>query len=180
MLYLYIGISIIILIIIFILSTKSYLNKINVYVIKISEADKNIGLLLEKKKDLLTKIKYKTKEDLDVDILENLPKTKNQNLDSFELDAELETLEKEMIDTLKFNKKLILGDELEALIDSLDKTNIDLKATKKYYNDNAEKYNNIINRFPKKIIARIKGHTELDFYETKKEEEFEILKEKNK
>lgn len=179
MLYLYIGIGVVILIGILILLIRSFLNKINVYVIKINEADKNIEFLLEKKTELLTKIKEQTKEELDIDILENLPKIKNQKLDSFELDAELESLEREMKDTLEFNKKIILGDELTSLIDSLDKTNIGLKATKTYYNDNAEEYNNKVTKFPKRIIAKIKGHTELDFYETKKEEEFEILKKKN-
>ena len=180
MLYLYIGIAITIIIVTLILLIRTFLNKVNVYVIKINEADKNIELLLEKKTELLTRIKDKTKEELDIDILEKLPKIKNKKLDSFELDAELESLEREMKDTLEFNKKIILGDELIDIIDSLNKTNIDIKATKTYYNDNAEEYNNNVTKFPKKIIAKIKGHTELDFYETKKEEEFEILKEKNK
>ena len=158
---------------------KIKLNKINVYVIKISEADKNIDILLEKKIETLSKIKEKLKDKTDEEIMTNLPKIKNQSLDSFELDAETEVLEKELKDSLDYNKKLVLDDEENALLDTLKKTSIDLKATKNYYNDNCDIYNSIISKFPTLILAKIKGYNQLDFYEIKEEEEFEILKEKN-
>lgn len=179
MIYIYIIIGIILLTTILILLIKSYLNKVKVYVIKIDEADKNIDLLLEKKLELFKNIKEKTKDTLDIDILEDIPKIKGKNLDSFEKDKAYEDLENDIKDTLIYNKKIILDSELQVLIDSLKNTNIDLKATKKYYNDNADLYNEKVNKFPKRIIARIKGYDEIDYYETKEQEEFEILKEKN-
>ena len=177
--FVYIGIIVVVLILILFLLIKSYLNKVKVYVIKIDEADKNIDLLLQKKLELFTNIKDKTKETLDLDILEDLPKVKTKNLDSFEKDKAYEDLEKDIKDSLIYNKKLILDEELQTLLDSLKNTNIELRATKKYYNDFADLYNEKVNRFPKKIIARIKGYDEIDYYETKEQEEFEILKEKN-
>ncbi len=159
---------------------KSFIKKINISTIKVNEGVKNIEFLLEKKTEILTKIKEKLKDDLDISIMENLPKIKGKSLDSFEIDAELEILEKELKETIEYNKKIVLDDETNALLNSLEKANIDLKATKNYYNDNCEIYNALIDNFLAKIIAKIKGYSPLDFYETKQEEEFEILKKKNK
>lgn len=174
----YIIIGIVILIIIFITLIKSFLNKVGIYTIKINEAIKNIDLLLEKKVTLLTKIKEKLKENIEENFMDKLPKIKNQNLDSFELDAEIDLMTKELKDILEYNKKVILDDETNILLRNLERASIDLKATKNYYNDNCEIYNNIIAKFPISIIAKIKHYDHLDFYENKKEEEFEILKEK--
>ena len=177
--YFFIILIILLVISIIIFRIKAKISKISTYVIKIAEADKNIDILLDKKIEILTKLKEKLKEKIDNDFLSNLPKIKNQSLDSFELDAEIEKLEKELKETLEYNKKLILDDEENALISSLKKTAIDLKATKNYYNDNCETYNSVISRFPATLLAKIKGYNQLDYYETKEEEEFEILKEKN-
>lgn len=174
----YIIIGIIILIIIFVALIKSFLNTVSIYTIKINEATKNIDLLLEKKLTLLTKIKEKTKDNIEDNLMEKLPKIKNQNLDSFELDAEIDLMTKELKDVLEYNKKIILDDETNILLRNLERASIDLNATKNYYNDNCEIYNNLIAKFPTNIIAKIKHYDHLDFYENKKEEEFEILKEK--
>ena len=178
--YFFIILIILLLVAIIIWRIKAKLNKISVYVIKINEADKNIDILLEKKIETLTKIKDKLKEKTDDEIMIDLPKIKNLSLDSFELDAETEKLEKELKETLEYNKKLVLDDEENALISTLKKADVDLKATKNYYNDNCEIYNEIISKFPTVILSKIKGYNLLDFYEIKEEEEFEILKkEKN-
>lgn len=178
MFYIIIGIITLVIIIIFAFLIKSFLNKVNVYIIKINEATKNIDLLLEKKLNLLTKIKDRLKECIEENFMEKLPKIKNQNLDSFELDAEIELMTKELKEVLEYNKKVILDDETNILLRNLDRASIDLIATKNYYNDNSEIYNTIISKFPTNIIAKIKRYDQLDFYENKKEEEFEILKEK--
>lgn len=178
MFYVIIGIITLVIVIIFAFLIKLFLNKVNVYTIKINEAVKNIDLLLEKKINLLTKIKDKLKENIEENFMDKLPKIKNQNLDSFELDAEIELMTKELKEILEYNKKVILDDETNILLRNLDRASIDLIATKNYYNDNSEIYNNIISKFPTSIIAKIKRYDQLDFYENKKEEEFEILKEK--
>lgn len=174
----YIIIGVILLIIITIILIKIFLNKVEIYTIKINEADKNIDLLLEKKLNILTKTKEKLKDHIEDSFMEKLPKIKNRNLDRFELDNEIKLLQKELKELLEYNKKIILDDETNILIRNLEKTDIDLIATKNYYNDNSEIYNKIISKFPASIIARIKHHNSLEFYENKKEEEFEILKEK--
>lgn len=176
--YIIISALIAIILIITIILIKSFIKKVNIYIIKINEATKNIDLLLEKKLNLLTKIKDRLKETIEENIMDRLPKIKNQSLDSFELDAEIELIEKELKDSLEYNKKIILDDETNIFLRNLERANIDLKATKNYYNDNCEIYNSIIGKFPTSIIAKIKHYDLLDFYQNKKEEEFEILKEK--
>ena len=137
MFYIIIGIITLVIIIIFAFLIKSFLNKVNVYIIKINEATKNIDLLLEKKLNLLTKIKDRLKECIEENFMEKLPKIKNQNLDSFELDAEIELMTKELKEVLEYNKKVILDDETNILLRNLDRSSIDLIATKNYYNDNS-------------------------------------------
>lgn len=175
---LYIIIGAIVLIAIIIIIIKSFLNKSEIYTIKIDEANKNIDLLLEKKINILTKIKDKLKEHIEENFLEQLPKIKNQSLSSFELDVEIKKIQKELNEILEYNKKIILDDETNILLRNLEKTDIDLIACKNYYNDNCKIRNNIISKFPVNIIAKIKHYYTLEFYEIKKEEEFEILKEK--
>lgn len=174
----YIVIGIIIFIALIVIIINRCINKINIYIIKINEAQNNIDLLLEKKILLLTKIKDRLKEKMDDKILEDLPKIKNKELNSFALDIEFKKLEKEFKEVLDYNKNFIIDDETNIFLKNLERTNIDLKATKHYYNDNGTIYNNLISRFPVNIVALFKKHYSIDFYDDKEEEEFEILKEK--
>lgn len=174
----YIIIGIILFISILMLFIKSFLNKVGIYEIKINEANKNIDILLEKKLNLLTKTKEKIKDSIEDNFMEKLPKIKNQSLDNLELDTQIKLMQKELKEILEYNKKIILDDEANILLKNLEKADIDLIGTKKYYNDNAEIYNNLISKFPMSIISKVKRHHYLETYDNKKEEEFEILKEK--
>lgn len=174
----YIIIGIIIFISILTIFIKAFLNKVDIYKIKINEANKNIDILLEKKLSILTKVKEKLKDSIEDNFMEKLPKIKNQSLDNFELDSQIKLIQKELKELLEYNKKIILDDETNILLKNLEKTDIDLIGTKKYYNDNAEIYNELISKFPMSIIAKLKRHHYLETYDNKKEEEFEILKEK--
>ena len=152
----YIIVGILILVLIILLIEVVYYNKFQMARIRISEAENNIDILLQKKLALLERT-VKIIEDFDPkyqedQILSGLLKIKNRKLNNFELNKELE---KQMAD-----------------IDN------DLIAAKKYYNDTIISYNKLVKCFPSNFVALIFHYPRKEFYADEKVEIFEILKEK--
>lgn len=151
-------------------------NKFQVTIIKISEAEENIGILLKDKYQLLSKIgkfvKKKTKETT-YDDLDNL---NIEDMNNFELNKELSKYDKNIMELTDFNKEIKFDNKEIKVFDELSKVNNDAAAAIKYYNDNVVILNKLIACFPSNIVAKIKKYKHKDFYSDEKEEIFEILK----
>jgi len=151
-------------------------NKFQITIIKISEAEENIGMLLNEKYKLLLKIgkcvKKKTKETT-YDELDNL---KVEELNTFELNKELSKYDKNIIELVDYNKDIKFDNKELKVFDDLSNVNNDSVAAIRYYNDNVVVFNKLISCFPSNIIAKLKRYKRKDFYSNDKEEIFEILK----
>lgn len=177
----YIIIAVILILLIFIALTiiVNY-NKFQYSSIKISEAENNIDILLEKKIDFIARfiplIKEHTKEDCK--LLEKVNLLKNKELNNFELNDELYTYNKELREIIDTNDKLLKIDSINNLYQEYLDNEEDLDASKNYYNDNVTEYNKLVHLFPSNIIGFLFKFKHRDFYIDEKEEIFEILKEK--
>lgn len=153
-----IGIAAIIVIIFVIILAFTYIyNNFQNYIIRINEAEANIDSILRKRFDLLSKsvdiIKNttKTKDDVLIDIV----KLRSRKLSNFDLDRKLYEGIKE------FNKYKEQYPELNenegfAKIDiSLNESEAEITAFRKYYNDIITDYNKLARSFPSNIIALI-------------------------
>ena len=159
----YIIVGILILVLIILLIEVVYYNKFQMARIRISEAENNIDILLQKKLALLERT-VKIIEDFDPkyqedQILSGLLKIKNRKLNN--LESRLK--EVESLNTINF--------------DLIDIDN-DLIAAKKYYNDTIISYNKLVKCFPSNFVALIFHYPRKEFYADEKVEIFEILKEK--
>lgn len=171
-------ISILIMFFILFLLTLVFLNQknnITNYEIKIEEAIENINIGQEKQITLLTKISKKTNQECETKILSNLPKIKNKELNIFELEKELYKLNKELNEFIEENEKKI-KDEEKKLLNLLKINSIELKSIEKYYNEQANKYNNTIKKFTYLFIKIITHLKKKELFIFEKEVEFEILK----
>ena len=86
---------------------------------------------------------------------------------------------KEIVNVLNWSAYIpdeVIGEKIKELED----IELDLEATKRFYNDNSNIFNDLIDRFPSKIIGRKRGYDFKYLYSFDKEELFEILKNNKK
>ncbi len=178
----YIIVGVLILILILFLIEVIYYNKFQMARIRISEAENNIDILLQKKLTLLERT-AKIIEEFDPkyqedQIFSGLLKIKNKNLNNFELNKELEKEMAEYKGLLDLESRLKEIENLNTINFDLTDIENDLVAAKKYYNDTIISYNKLVKCFPSNLVALIFHYSRKEFYADEKVEIFEILKEK--
>ena len=175
--WIYVLISIVIVVLAIILSIYViHYNKFQVAIIKISEAEENISILLDKKLDTIIRINKFIEEKNEEKKITGVEKLDKKGLNSFDLKKELDKYNKKIIEITDYNKEIIFDDDEVAILDDLNDLNIDLLGAEKYYNDNVVIYNKLIKCFPSNWVAKICKYKIKDFYSNEKEEIFEILK----
>lgn len=178
----FIGFGIIIFILVFIMVEVVFYNKFQMARIRISEAENNIDILLQKKFQLLErsiKIIEETNSRYQEDAISTkLLKIKNKKMNNFELNKELEKIISEYRSLLDLDFKM---SSVQAIINinfELIEIDNELIAAKKYYNEHIVYYNKLIRSIPSNIVAKLYHYSTKDFYSDEKFEIFEILKEK--
>ena len=172
-----IGIIAIVLLII-VLGTIYYKNKFQFTLVKINEAENNIDIYLQKKLDILCRIVPVIKDNLKegTEDFEKVLLLKSKNINSFELNTELEKGMHQFIELLDINPSLNEVEEISTLQCELEENEDDLEASKKYYNDNVAYYNRYVHVFPSNLVGFIFRYHHKEFYSDEKEEMFHILK----
>ena len=153
-------------------------NKLKFYNTKLKEAEKELQELFEKKLSLLTQIQNKLIEqnsELEFNLLCDIDDIKD---DDFMLNAILNKANKEIHNFLEEKHNYIPDDEVKELLLDLYNTDIECKAIKNYYNENAIIINNKLKNFSNSTIAKFNKINTKEIYNDPIEEEFEILKKK--
>lgn len=168
-------ITILAIILIFVITTY---NKFQFSIIKISEAENNIDILLEKKLDYIARfipiIKENSKEDCRE--LDKVNLLKSKKLNNFELNHQLDKYQKELHEILDTDDTLSKLEIIINLYAEYEDNEDELEASKEYYNDNVTIYNKLVHCFPSNLIGILFHYKHKDFYIDEKEEMFEILK----
>ena len=110
--------------------------------------------------------------------IDKIIKKKSDN--ALALDRELSEYYHGVKEYLLVNKSYIPDEVIGEKIKELEDIELDLEATKRFYNDNSNIFNDLIDRFPSKIIGRKRGYDFKYLYSFDKEELFEILKNNKK
>ena len=155
-------------------------NKIQFSIIKIKEAEDNLNISLDTKFDLILRM-AKTVNDFTKgkhNDLKDILTIKKDEFSTFVLDNKLEKAQIIILDYLDNTAKLNKKDTVIEVKDDLYNCNVDLMASKRYYNENVTIYNSYIKSFPSNVICFIFKYKEKDFYSEEKEEVFDILKDK--
>lgn len=161
---LYVIIAIVVLLIIY----SIIHNKIKAQIIKINSAENKIDESLRSKYDLLVKIVSEIKKvDKDNTSFENLDEIKNGALSSFEFERKIADIESKMYtfknENIKINKNNTFNDLWYEIIN----LNTKIIAEEKYYNENTTIYNNLVSKFPSKIVAKILRLKEKKYFDGK-------------
>ena len=151
-------------------------NRFQALNIKINEAEENIGLLLREKQNLLSLINESLGKKENDDLLNTITNINVEELNNFELNASLSKFDSRIVELRDFERDIELTEEQLKLFDDLENINIDCLASEKYYNDNVNLFNKLLESFPSSIIAKFKRFKHKDIYSNEKEEIFEILK----
>lgn len=177
-------IILVILVVLAILSTffVSTYNRYQFIEIKITEAENNIDIFLQKKLDILSRAVPLLKEHLedDIELFAKVLLLKSKKLTHFELYDDLKKYASKFYEIIDLHAKL---EEVEPLIHlqvELEENEDNLEASTKYYNDNVIQFNHLVRLFPSNLVGIFCHYKEKTFYSQKKEEMFEILKEEKK
>ena len=153
-------------------------NKYQFIILKISEAENNIDIYLQKKLELLTRavpILKEISEDSIADI-EKVLLLKSKKLNNFELNKELDKCLGQLHELLDLNQEFGKNESLSSIQINIEENEDNLDAAKRYYNDNVNLYNQLIKKFPSNFIGLLFHYKHKLFYSDEKEEIFEILK----
>lgn len=144
-------------------------NKFQGFIIRINEVEANIDTTLRKRFDLLNKsiniIKgnIKTEED----VLGLIVKLRSRKLSNFDLDRQLY----EAINEFNYYKEnypeLNESDALLKIDISLNESEHEITALRKYYNDIITDYNKLVRKFPSNLVAIIAKYKEKTYYDGK-------------
>ena len=176
----YIILLVVVLIIIFIFKLRDVTNDFNSILVRIHDGENEIDELLKRKGTLLDEVCDEINNLNDNRVFSSVKKVTNKSIDSLKLDRSLSEIYSELKEYLVVNKSFVPEDELKAKIDELASLEIDLEATKLFYNDNSTLFNDLIDKFPARIVAHRKGYDFKFLYTFEKEEFFEILKKDSK
>lgn len=128
--------------------------------IRLDEAEKRIDNNLKEKYEYLNKgvnlIKNEIK--LDKDAFNELLKLRIKKNNNFNLDKDLNNIYEQFVMVYNANDVLTENIDIFNTKRKLDLINEELLVLKEYYERNLINYNNLINGFPTKIIARIKKY----------------------
>lgn len=164
-------ISIIVLIIVcFVLAYYAYFyNRFQELLIKSNEAEANIDTVLRKRFDLLNKsigvIKANTK--VEHEVLEMIVKLRSRKISNFELDRQIYDAINEFNNYKENYPTLSDSDSFVKIDNSLNETENEIIALRKYYNDNITDYNKLVKKFPSNIVAKISKFKEKNYYDGK-------------
>jgi hypothetical protein len=171
-----IAITVILILVIIAIILKSKSDKIKEILIKITEAEENISLLLGKKMELVININNYIEDKSEDKLFDDVGTIVNKELDSHEQNAMLNSCYDKILELVDYNNDVILDDEEYKDIKKLKEVSINLKGVENYYNDNINILNDYIGKFPNNIVAKSKKIKKREPYINEKSEIFEILK----
>ena len=149
-----IGIAIIIIIFIIGVAIAAAYNNFQAYIIRINEAEANIDSILRKRFDLLNKsidiikANIKTEED----VLSIIVKLRSRKLSNFDLDRQLYEGIKEFNKYKEEYPELKQSEVFTRIDISLNESEAEIVAFRKYYNDIITDYNKMVKSFPSNLL----------------------------
>ena len=139
---LYIILSGVILFSIILLVITIYYNKFRFTIIKIDEAENNIGVLLNKKVELLDRTRPIIKKEIKLkDFLDDIEFLKESKINHFELNSTLKEYHNDLIKVLDDHEKLLKSETLVSIIEEINSNEDAIIGTTKFYNDSVVTFN---------------------------------------
>jgi len=163
---------ILILFIILCLIAVWYVNTYNRFqglIIRINEVEANIDTTLRKRFDLLSKSVsiIKANTDIQGEVLELIVKLRSRKLSNFDLDRQLYEAINEFHGYLENYPTLREQENLQKIDITLNESEHEITAFRKYYNDTITEYNSLVRKFPTNLVAKIAKYKERTYFDGK-------------
>lgn len=161
--------SIFIIICLLLIGYINIYNRYQNYIIRVNEAEANIDTVLRKRFDLLNKSVniIKANCSFEGEVLEIIVKLRSRKLSNFELDRQLYDAINEFNYFKENYQELRESENFIKIGVSLDETEIEIAALRKYYNDIITDYNKLIRTFPSNIVGKFSKHKEKTYFDGK-------------
>jgi len=169
----FISLSIGILVCLFLIWCINTYNNYQYLIIRINESEASIDSTLRKRFDLLNKSIgiIKANSDIEEDILEIVVKLRSRKLSNFDLDRQLYEAINEFHNIQDKCEELKKCESLIKIQESLNETETEIVASRKYYNDIITKYNGLVKKFPTALVAKICKFKEKTYFDGKNMED---------
>lgn len=146
-------------------------NKIQNCMVRLNEAEANIDSVLRKRFDLLNKsisiIKGNIELEENEEVLGEIVKLRSRKLTNFELDRKLYDSINEFQQLKEKHESLKTCEAFIKIEISLNETEAEIYACRKYYNDIVTKYNKLVRTFPSNLVAFLLHNKEKTYYDGK-------------
>lgn len=142
-------------------------NNIKTVLLRINSVENEIDMSLRSKYDLIIKIISILKQINDSDEFDEADKLKDENMTSFEFERKLLDIESKIYKFKNENSKVNKNTEFNDNWYLISNINSKIKADENYYNENTTIYNNLISKFPSRIIAVIMNLKEKRYFDGK-------------
>lgn len=150
-------------------------NRFQTFIIRINEAEANIDSVLRRRFDLLNKsigiIKSTTQLE---EVLPIITKLKSKKISNFELDRSLYDAINEYTIYKEDYKELMKNDSFVKIDISLNESEAEIAALRKYYNDIITDYNEVARTFPSNIVRKISRYKIRPYFDGKNMEDDDI------
>ena len=147
----------------------SLYNKFQTYIIRINEVEADIDSTLRKRFDLLNRsiniINGNVK--LEKEALEIIVKLRSRKLSNFELDRILYDAINEFNSYKDEYPELNQIESFIKISSSLNESEIEIHALRKYYNDVITKYNELVRKIPSNVVANIFKYKFKNYFDNK-------------
>ena len=147
-------------------------NRYQNYIIRINEAEANIDSTLRKRFDLLNKSIGIIKAIVDKkEVLQGIVELRSQKLTNFELDRQLYDAINEFSKYREDYPELKTNEGFMKIELSLNETEAEIVASRKYYNDIITDYNKLARTFPSNIVAKVSKYKIRTYFDGKNMED---------
>ena len=138
-------------------------------IVRINEVEVNIDSTLRKRFDLLNKsipiIKANSK--IENEVLEVIVKLRSRKLSNFELDRQLYEAINEFNSYRENYAEMKNNESLTKIYMTLNDTEHEITAFRKYYNDTITEYNKLAKKFPTNLVGKILKYKEKTYFDGK-------------
>lgn len=114
---------------------------------------------------------HKVDENIKNNIFDELVKLRSRRLSTFELDRRITDTYSVLIDIRDNNKDISDSKDIKKSLKKIKEYDLKLKTIHKYYDDSVYTYNNMLNKFPTNIIAKVNKYQEKELYNKKESNE---------
>lgn len=152
-------------------------NKYNVINIKVSKSEKKLLETEKNKFNLLIKAIdiLNDNKKFDENLYHDFLNLKLDNISLNELNDTLIKTDNNIEEYLSQNEKIVNSKKFKDIYNDINKINVTINATRKYYNDNAREYNKFINKFPTSLFAKIKRLNEKEILKDNQDKQLKIF-----